>query len=270
MTSTPLHVVFSSSAAVSLRDGLAMVGREDEVIGLQDNLSQGPIDGDDLNARLDAIEDLLEIDIDEEDRAEIERFWRISLDNTRPRIVWLSRWSSAEYCGFLEWRRRNGDAPFQLVDVTDTALPDLSTPGIFYAVQCVSLVTDKRFAENALWDRAVTPDQRTLSKWLDLWDRLRRENAPLRVLTPDGLVSAQMDYFDADLLKHATTNWDFDRTLVGKVMGDMMFDTFRDGGGVFQCGDLVLFARVRALVQQGVLEGLGDPYEREFKVRLRA
>jgi hypothetical protein len=51
------------------------------------------------------------------------------------------------------------------------------------------------------------------------------------------------------------------------VLGDTMFESFRERG-FFQCGDLVLFMRVRALVEQGTLEGLGDPYERDFKVRL--
>jgi len=69
------------------------------------------------------------------------------------------------------------------------------------------------------------------------------------------------------LLRHAAPDWTLDRRLVGQVLGYMMFESFRERG-VFQCGDLVLFARVRALVEQEKLEGLGDPYERDFKVRL--
>ncbi|WP_349313591.1 DUF3658 domain-containing protein [Brevundimonas subvibrioides] len=216
---------------------------------------------------MDVVEDLLEIEIDQDDRTSIEIFWQKALNPTHPRIVWLSQWSTMEYCGFLEWLRRNGDAAFNLVNLTDHSLPDPRTPGITSPVQCVSLVRGELFAKYALWDRAITPDRQSLSNWASLWEQLRTENAPLRVMTPEGLVSAQIDYFDKQLLKHATNDWAFDRSLVGQVLGDMMVESFRERG-VFQCGDLVLFARVHALVERGALEGLGDPYARDFKVRL--
>ncbi|WP_349313592.1 DUF1835 domain-containing protein [Brevundimonas subvibrioides] len=44
MTNTALHVVFTLSAAGSLREGLAIAGRNEEVVGLQDDWSQGPLD----------------------------------------------------------------------------------------------------------------------------------------------------------------------------------------------------------------------------------
>lgn len=267
MTKTTLHIVFTLSAAVDLREGLAIAGRDEEVIGLPDDWSQGPINSTDLDARLEVVEDLLEIEIDDDDRASIETFWRKALDSTRQRIVWFSQWSTMEYCGFLEWLRRNDNTNFELADLTDQSIPDTRTPGIFYPVQCVSLVRGELFAKYALWDSAAAPDQQSLSSWTKLWKQLRTDNAPLRVMTPDGLASAPIDYFDGHLLKHATHGWRFDRYLVGHAMSDMAYESFRPRG-IFQCGDLVLFTRVRALVEQGALEGLGDPYERDFKVRL--
>jgi hypothetical protein len=267
MSKSTLHVVFTLSAAGALREGLAIAGRDEDVIGLQDDWSHGPIDCADLDARLDAVEELLEIEIEQAERTSIETFWRKALDSTRPRIVWFSQWSTMEYCGFLEWLRRNGEADFELADLTNESVPDPRTPGMLYSVHCVSLLCGEHFAKYRLWDRAVTPDRQKLSNWMDLWKQLRTENAPLRVMTPDGLISAPIDYFDRLLLKHATPDWTFDRNVVGQVLGDTMFESFRERG-FFQCGDLVLFMRVRALVEQGTLEGLGDPYERDFKVRL--
>ena len=267
MSKSTLHVVFSQSAAGALQEGLANAGRDEEVIGLQDNWSEGPIDSAELDARLDAVEDLLEIEIDNTDRTSIDTFWREALDTTRRRVVWFSQWSTMEYCGFLEWLRRNGQAHFELINLTDALLPDLRKSEKVYPVQCVSLLCGEHFASNELWDLAVAPHPQSLSNWMDLWRKLQTENAPLRVMTPEGLISAPIDYFDEQLLKHATADWAFDRRMVGQVLGDMMFESFRERG-VFQCGDLVLFARVRALVEQGKLEGLGDPYERDFKVRV--
>jgi hypothetical protein len=266
MSSRPLHIVFSLSAADSLREGLATAARNEDVIGLGDDWSQGSVGSDDLTERLNRVEDVLEIDITKEDRAGIETFWQLALDGTRPRIVWLSQWSAMEYCGFLEWLRRNGGAAYILVDLTDTSLPDPRTPTICYAVQCVSLLIGKQFAENALWLSAAPPSSGRILYWAALWDGLRTENAPLRVITPSGLISAPIDHFDDQLLKHSTGDWVLDRHIVGQALVDIAFGSFRKRG-VFQCGDLVLFARLRVLVKEGMLQGLGDPCERDFKVR---
>jgi len=263
----PLHIVFSGFAAEQLREGLVLAGRDEEVCGQDDNWALGPIDSEDLDARLDAVGKTLEIDIDAEERREIITFWQTALDATRPRIVWLSQWSTLEYCGFLEWLRRNADAPFLLVDLTDVAIPGRNDPQVQWPIQCTPLVDSKAFAENALWTLAIAPSPSRLRGWRSLWERLRAENAPLRVIAPGGLESAPIHYFDGEILKHATADWKFDRYIVGHVLADMMDESFREGG-VYQCGDLILFARIRALVEQGRLEGLGNPYDSDFKVRL--
>jgi hypothetical protein len=263
----PLHIFFTTSGASSLRHGLELANRSEDVIGFQDDWSQGPIDSDDLDTRLCAVEETLDIEIHAEWRQEIAAFWQTALDATRPRVVWFSRWSTMEYCGFLEWLRRNGDAPFSLVDLSDAALPDARTPGILYPIQCATLVTGERFAEHALWDRAVEPQPQAVAQWTALWNRLRAENAPLRVLTPEGLVSAPIDHFDRDILACAEENWMRALRVVGEALYRTAFEGFRERG-TFQCSDFLLFARLRHLAEVGALEGQGDPYDRDFKVRL--
>ncbi|ESQ78106.1 DUF3658 domain-containing protein [Asticcacaulis sp. YBE204] len=265
MNDHPLHIVFSLSASASLREALKQIEWPDEVIGLSDDWCLGQIAEIDTVSRLRFVEESLGYEL-HEDQDQIETFWHRSLISSRPRIVWFSEWSTKEYCGFLEWLRRNEGAPFQLVDLTDTLLPALADARQKLPVQCVSTLTTENFIRHQLWSLAVSPDEAKLRRWTNLWQRLRQENAPLRVMTPDGLMSASMDYFDNQLLKFVGSRWRRAVLIVGHMLGAMMFDSFRKGG-VYQCGDLIFFTRLRVLVETGVLESKGDMSSFEFEVR---
>jgi len=262
-----LHVVFGLSAAASVSVALKRADRPDKVVGLVDDFSHGPTDSTDVKARQVFIEDVLAYDFEDETIRKMRKaFWRKSLDHKRRRIVWLSRWSSMEYCNFLAWLEQNGDAPFELVDLTEASLPSRLDPSISLPVQCTSLISADQFVEYRLWERAAPPSGQQLFDWIRLWGRLRSDDAPLRVITPDGLVSVPIEHFDIDLLAQVGDDWIDARRVVGETMGAMMDNSFREGG-VYQCGDLVLFSRVRRLVEAGVLKKKGRLNSATFKVR---
>ena len=262
-----LHVVFGLSAAGSVREALKRADRPDKVVALVDDFSYGPTDSSDIKARQTFIEDVLRYDFEDEGIRKMRKaFWRKSLDFKQRRIIWLSRWSTMEYCNFLVWLERNGDAPFELVDLTDTWLPSWRDSSISEPVGSTSSVRTDQFMEHRLWDRAQPRTGQQLHDWMRLWFGLRTENAPLRIITPDGLVSAPIEHFDAELLAHIADDWTDARRAVGETMGAMMNNSFRKGG-VYQCGDLVLFSRVRRLVEAGVLEKKGRLNSATFKVR---
>jgi hypothetical protein len=83
------------------------------------------------------------------------------------------------------------------------------------------------------------------------WRRLKAENAPFRVVTATGLVSAQIDYFDSSILERATPKW----TKVARIIGETM--ALADQPYI-QVGDTMLLARVVALVEEGKLLADGD------------
>ena len=262
-----LHVVFGLSAAGSVREAVKRADLSDKVVGLVDDFSFGPTDSLDIKARQTFVEDVLRYDFDDDDTRKMRKaFWQKSLNSKKRRIVWLSRWSTMEYCNFLAWLEQNGDAPFELVDLTDTQLPGWRDPSIMEPVMCTSLVGSDQFVRYRLWDRATPFTERQRREAMQLWGRLRGEDAPLRVIKPEGLVSGPLDYFDADLLRHIGEDWTGAGHVVGQVMGAMADDTFREGG-IYQCGDLVLFSRVRAMVEMGVLEKKGRLYSATLKVR---
>lgn len=93
------------------------------------------------------------------------------------------------------------------------------------------------------------------------WQRLRTENAPFRIVTDAGLVSAPADCFDSLLLAQASSEWDSIRSVVATTMG-------LNSQPYMQVYDLMLLTRVVALVESGKLVADGDPRDMTSKVRL--
>jgi len=96
-----------------------------------------------------------------------------------------------------------------------------------------------------------------------MWDQLRAENAPLRIIRGGRLQSAPITVFDELVLSCAEKSW----LRTSRVLGGAMAESWDKDG--IQAGDLVLHARVQALVKAGHLEGRGDLRDwRHSEVRL--
>jgi Protein of unknown function/Domain of unknown function (DUF1835) len=249
-----IHVVFCTSAAEELRDAFAKVGRTDQVAAFPDNLSYGPINPPDPDVRAQwMVEELHEENL-RELRSSIEAFWATALAETR-RVAWLSRQSTSDYTGFLEWLRRVGDANFDLVDLTHAHVVRRGQDGQSLPPQPalpLALIHSDTIVRSELWDlaRPIIPAER--ESYHRLWERLRTENAPLRVLKEGQLVSAPMSHFDPLVLSCVTLEWRRAMLTVGYALASYLDD------GCFQTTDTVLCTRIRALIQAGQIEARGD------------
>jgi hypothetical protein len=250
----PLHVLFSPSAAGGLRRALSLAGRPDRVVCSFDHLGFGPINPADSALRVKWVREELGFTDWEVVMAQTDVFWNEALTPGR-KIAWMSCRSSLEYTGFLEWLRRLGDEACEVVDLTDVMIVDRSQDGRPTPPRLalsLALLPAQQILDNGLLDRAepLTPTARR--HYRETWQRLRAENAPLRVLTPDGLVSAPISAFDPLLLSCASRNWQKAARVVGEALAKEMDD------GLLQIGDLLLVARVSSLVETGLLESRGD------------
>jgi hypothetical protein len=258
VTDHPLHIVFAPAAAAELRNALREAGREVRVVALFDNLAYGPINPPDPIARQNWIETQLGYRGFETIFAEAEVFWRQALVEQDRKIAWISRRSAPEYTGFLEWLWRLDDLPCEVVDLTDMSLPggrrgEPPTPP--QPMLSLALLASHHVLDNGLIDRAEPLAPAARKHYRALWQRLRAENAPLRVLTADGLISAPITFLDSLLLSCASTNWQKTARVVGEALSKELDDM------LLQAGDLVLFPRLRALVGGGLLEGRGDLFD---------
>jgi hypothetical protein len=164
-------------------------------------------------------------------------------------VAWLSRRSAREYAGFLEWLWRRGDQRCEIVDLTDLQLPQFSEHGSVTApVADLAQIVFEEIYDDDLFERTEVPSTTTHRKYQTLWRQLRDENAALRILKSDALVSSPISFFDQALMSQASKNW----RKVARVVA-MTLHSEAEG----HASDLFLAARVNALVASGHLERQG-------------
>ena len=204
-----LHVVFSYSAKAGLREAL---GPEATIVRFSDDLSYGPIDPPEASARrawTDAYLGYDNPDITDDEHL----FWPRILEPDANRVAWLSRRNAHEYCGFLEYLRRLGNLPTNVVDATDVKQAD-GEPFRSVATIPATVLKDSGLLGSQC---ELSADERT--KFVSLWDILRAEAAELRIVNADlSLSSAPLSHYDQDLMALTDTNW----RPMQRVLGDAL------------------------------------------------
>ena len=237
-----LHIAPGHSAGGSLRQAIRGAGRPDEVLFFRDDLSCGPIDTDAIAPRVAwwaRFHGDWEIEA-----APLNAFWeRVARTDDRL-VVWFGRHSALEMAFFLAWADRLGDRPYSVID---QARPVSSMP----PYQLASLLGS---------ERQVTAQEAAEAR--RQWRRLRTENAPFRVVTPEGLASAPARHFDHLLIEQVTGEWSKVARVIGSALG-------LNSEPYWQVGDLMLLGRVVALIDAGKLLAEGDPSDvHSCRVRL--
>jgi hypothetical protein len=220
VTPVAAHFVFSESFAHSLRQALRQAGREDAAFCLFDDLSFGPIDPPDPAVRFNWIERELKFDLgDIQDLAPTD-FWTNVLATSSRRIVWVSKRDARDIAGFLEWVSRLGDESYDVVEFDELEVAYNRPDGrmVRYTAKSLGLLTANNLKAACLWDGATPLDPSVRDQCCATWAKLRAEDAPLRVLTEHGMVSAPISYFDEFLVSCAQRRW----LKVARVIGDAL------------------------------------------------
>jgi hypothetical protein len=260
VTTSTLHILFSPTAAECLRQALRDAGRPDRVARYFDNLALGPINPPDLQTRQHWMEGELRCKESAWAPAEADAFWNASLVGDVRRVAWVSRRSSSEYCGFLDWLLHVGDLPCEVIDFTDLPV------GSHRRALSPSMLSPREIAANSVWGLAKVLGADARAHFHRLWRRLRDQNAPLRVVDADGLRSAPITFFDRQLLSFAKTDWQKPARIIGNTLMEWACEPTEP---YFQAGDRILAARIAVLVELGVLEARGNPMDiRQSQVRL--
>lgn len=255
-----LHIAPGDSAGGSLEKALELAGRSEPVLRFRDDLSCGPIDPAEPAVRQAWWETMYE---SPEVEGELKEFWHRIAATEERLVFWFARHSASELANFLSFADRMERRTFDIVDVTGFQWSFTrrdGTPGSGGPAQAASLIPETYLV--ALIDSERPFADREKDEAIRHWRKLRSENAPLRVVTPEGLASAPVDHFDPILLESASREWQ--RT--ARVVGEALARTYEP---YYQVGDLVLLARVVALVEAGKLIAEGDPWHMQAsRVRL--
>jgi len=199
----------------------------------------------------------------ETEAAPLRAFWeRVAATDDRL-VVWFGRHSALEQAFFLAWADRLGERAYSIIDVTGLRLPFNRPDGsqaLSRPTPAVSIMPPDQLRSLLGTERQVAPQETEEAR--GQWRRLKSENAPFRVVTPAGLVSASVDHFDSLLIERATTDW----RKVARVIGDTMGFNSEP---YLQTGDIMLLARVIALIDEGKFVAEGDPWDmHSCRVRL--
>jgi hypothetical protein len=247
-----LHIAPGDSAGGSILKTMRELGRDDEVLRFVDDLSCGPIEPDLPAVRATWWERYYEERYNE---GKLKAFWDRALTADERLVVWVSRHSAQEYAFFLAWVDRLGEQPYSVIDVTGRMLPGLARP-----LSIVGYMPPYQLKAVLGSERALTDREKADAR--EIWSRLKRENAPFRVVTPEGMVSAPIDHFDPLLIEQATTEWRKVVRVIADTIG-LNSDPYH------QTGDVMLLTRVVALVDHGKLLADGDPWDmHSCRVRL--
>ena len=255
-----VHFVFGRSAAGSIRQALRQIGCKERVVGFSDDLSLGPIDRTEPRAREAWIVDELGYDFEEVCRG-ADHFWTEATSRDVSPVAWVCRNHPLEYSGYLEFVWRMAETPFRVIDATDVVMPNWRAHDS--KVWSLGVLTPTQIIEARLFESQRGLPAQEKARHLDLWRRLRAENAPLRVIDANGLVSAPITHFDEAILTCVAPEWRKGARIVGEAMGELLEGLF------MQCpGDMLLWSRVLALGEMGRIEIRGPgPDMRGHEVR---
>jgi hypothetical protein len=231
-----LHIVPGDSARGSLLKALRDAGLDDDVMGCRDDLSCGPIDSDDPRPRAAWWAPYYA----DKDFDHIGDFWDRLTTSEERLILWFSRNSAREFTCLLACVNRLGERPYAIIDATQ------DRPAY------VSIMREDRLA--ALFGSERIPTEPEKTQFREHWQCLKRENAPFRIVSPQGLTSAPVDYFDSFLLKRVPPGGERIARVIHEVVG-LDCDPYQ------QVGDIMLLVRVVALVESGKLMADGDPWD---------
>ena len=254
-----LHVAPGDSAGGTLREALRLAGFPQDVLSFTDDLSHGPIAWGTSRERAAWWAHLHEPRLEDE----LEAFWlRLETANRRL-VVWFGRHSASELAFFLALADRLGDRSYDIVDVTNLqwtfTRPD-GTSAVAQPVGAVGGVPADQLMAQLETARPISPQEADDAGCL--WQHLRNQNAPFRVVTPTGLASAPIDHFDSSILERAAREWRSSAYVIGSTMAHNCVP-------YMQVGDVMLLARLVALVEEGKLLADGDPWDmRACRVRL--
>ena len=257
------HVAWGAARADSVRQALRLQGRAERVIALTHVLDVGPIEPFDPDARrIWFAANTRPDDEPDEERTDPEEPWAEATDPGVHPVYWVCLTDAAEHACLLRFVTLMAGRPFDIVEVIGSDFP---RPGAPSPVWSLAQLRPEEMVAADLGGRRRPFTKAESDLAVARWAKLRQENAPLRIVRDGTLVSAPLTHFDDVLTGFATGEWELLIKLVARVIGHLDDGSDQPGQG---CSYELLFARILALGQSGVLEVSGPgPGMRDFKVR---
>ena len=258
-TPNMLHICFSSSASGIIRRILRARARNETVFTFVDDLSAGPITdvcGGERKAWY--------LKYFAEDMIETEQlwdgqigFWSKAIFSQDPLMVWLTRRSAAEYCGFLELLSLLPEkSEISLADFTSQEFDVGKTKET-----CISIGSLNEANMDTGFQIQTSTSPADWNQLLQMWKNLKRESASLRIVEHNKLFSKLQDYFDGFLFQHLSGDWQSLHRVVGEAVVSSWENDHRVSFYWFN-------QRIRELTKNGFIEIENRDSEQESVIRV--
>lgn len=266
-----IHIVFEQANVEALRKSFELdPSMEGEILEVQDDYAVGPLKDifseEGKAARLQWWKDILAgghyegiADDGHVDDEKVVSDLKARLDENTDEVLWI--WAAQnkhDVCSYYWLMSQLKAYQGRVFILYLNNLPFISEKGnIFYPTNLFQ-IQPKEFVKAKKLARVITPSEFEIDP--DEWTKLSEEDKGVRILEGGKkLVQRDYDYYDAELLKFATKDWQKPM----KVF-QQFFSKSKD-----TTGDVFLLWRMKTLVETGKLEMQGDwKNMKDFQVRL--
>jgi hypothetical protein len=184
-----------------------------------------------------------------------------TLDENSKEVIWIWAGQNAhDVCGYFWLISQLKEYAGRIFILYLNNLPFINEKGNIFYPTTLHEILPKEFLKAKKLARAISKSEWELDP--DEWNRLSGENAMVRMLEGGKkIVSKDADFYDMDILKSLTGEWQKGAKAMHTILSKMKVKT----------GDVFLLWRMKQLAEQEKLELNGDPAKgwKEFEVKLK-
>lgn len=268
-----IHIVFQQADIAVLQKAIELDQRlAGDVIEIKDDFAVGPLQAiyetEGYGARRDWWRQLLDRSpyhaeglmnlVD--DRLAVHNLKK-ALDENENSVAWI--WigqNQHDVCGYYWLMTQLKEHAGRIFILYLNNLPFINEKGGIFYPTTLHQIQPKEFLKAKKLARPISKSEWELDP--DEWNRLCSENRMIRTLEGGKkIVSQPDDFYDMDILKSLTDDWQQGNRAMHNILTKMKIKT----------GDVFLLWRMKHLAQQEKIELTGDPARgwKEFEVRLK-
>jgi len=265
-----LHIVFNESEVELMKKVIEL---DETIVGevwqIKDDFAVGPVAAIDTeegwNARIEWWKGLLQgspygesLAGSFDDRQTVAAIKELLKNDTNEQVwIWMGQ-NQHDVCGYYWLMSQLKDYQGQVMVLYMNNLPFINEKGQLFYPSWLSEIQPKEFIKAKKLCRPITLSEFEVDP--DEWKKICDENTLVRILEGGKkLASKNQDFYDQEILKNITTEWQKATRVLSNTLHRMKIKT----------GDVFVMSRMKELVNIGKVETMGDVNKgwKDFDVR---
>jgi hypothetical protein len=266
-----IHIVFNESEVELMQKVIELDETiAGEIVQIKDDFAIGPLKDIDTEegwqARLEWMKNQLVGSPYKEtlagsfdDRQTVSELKEKLLSNESEQIwIWMGQ-NQHDVCGYYWLMSQLKDFQGKIMTLYLNNLPFINEKGQIFYPSWLHEIQPKEFIKAKKLARPITSSEFEVDP--DEWKRICDENAAVRILEGGKKIAGKDEsFYDSEILKNVTAEWQKATRVLSNTLHRMKIKT----------GDLFIMRRMRALIESGKIESMGDLTKgwKDFDVRM--